>query len=120
MDSVKLSHGLGTTYSDEGVAKSNVVPIRSSRAESSPTVTQTPAPTDRVILNSRDTEPMDGIVDTVTLSSAALSASPDSTRETRVAGIIAAVQNGSYQVDARSVANAIMSKMLDKAGPPQE
>lgn len=113
MDIGKLSHGLGT-YSDEGITKSNVVPIRSSKAESSPRLTPTSEPSDRVTLNSLGTEPDDGIRDTVTLSGAAQVASTASTREARVAGVIAAVQNGSYQVDSKAVANAVLSKMLDK------
>lgn len=116
MDIGKLSHGLGT-YSDEGIPKSNVVPIRSSKAESSPGLTQTSEPSYRVTLNSLGTEPDDGILDTVTLSSAAHVASTASTREARVASIIAAVQNGSYQVDSKAVAKAVLSNMLDKPGP---
>ena len=60
-------------------------------------------------------ESPDETTDTVTLTSAAPAASSDFSREARIASIIAAVQNGTYRVDSKAVANAIISRMLEPA-----
>ncbi len=114
VDITKLSTGVGG-FSDRDVAKGNVVPIRPSKAETSAAVNQAQAPSDRFTRSSLDTETADGTTDTVTLTSVSELVPSDVARQARVADVIAAVRNGTYQVDSESVANVLLSRMLNQA-----
>ncbi len=119
MEIVKLSTGV-TGYPDAEVAKSNVIPIRSSKADASAEVRSTPGPGDRFTRSSADAGTSDGVTDTVTLSGGAAAVSGATARDARVARVIEAVQNGTYRVDSTAVANALMSKMVDRPGAPAD
>lgn len=112
MDITKLSTGVGG-YPEPEVAKSNVIPIRPSKAEASAALKESKASPDRFTRSSGDAETADGISDRVTLSSVGDLAGRDAARDARVAGVIAAVQSGTYRVDSKSVANALLSRMLN-------
>lgn len=111
MEIPKLSTGVAG-YPAPDVAKSNVIPIRPSKAETAAALKEVQAPTDRFTRSSPGTEATDGMPDTVTLTSVGRSAASDAAREARVAGVIAAVQNGTYRVDSKAVANVLVSRML--------
>ena len=114
MEITKTSTGL-ETYSNTDAAKSNVVLIRPSKAEPPVTMKSSQVAEDRFTSSSLGNEPSDGIADTFTLTSAGVSACNASAREAKVASIISAVQNGTYRVDSKAVANALISKMLVSA-----
>ena len=115
MDIVKLSTGV-TGYPDTEVTKSNVIPIRPSKADAVPEVTSAAGPGDRFTRSPAATGVADGVTDTVTLSSVAPSVSEASARDARVAGVIEAVQNGTYKIDSRAVVDAMVSKMTNRPG----
>ena len=113
MEIVKTSTAL-TDLSGADVAKSNVIPFRSSPAQTQAALTYSSLSEDRFTPSSPDTEAPDGVADSVTLGTT--SDSTEATREARAAAVIAAVQNGTYQVDPKAVATAIVSRMLHGAG----
>ncbi len=115
MDIVKLSTGV-TSYPDTEVTKSNVIPIRPSKAERSAEVTSGAGPEDRFTRSPDAAGMADGVTDTVTLSGVADPVPEASSRDARVAGVIEAVQNGSYKVDSSAVADAMVSTMANRPG----
>ena len=119
LDIVKLSTGI-TGNTNTELPKSNVIPIRSSKADAPSDGTSTPGAGDRFTRSSAGASVADGVTDTVTLSSVAPSVSDASARDARVARVMEAVKNGTYQVDSGAVANAMVSKMVNRPGGSAE
>ena len=120
MDITKLSTGI-TDRPGTDVAKNNVVPIRPSSSSSSAAASAIGKPAepvgDRFTPSSSHLDSLDGVADSVTLSQTAISAA--SAREARVAAVISSVQNGTYQVDSKAVATALISGMLGADEAPR-
>lgn len=114
MDRTTLSTGVGG-YSGTDIAKSNLVPIRAAGEEPSAAATGARLPEDRFTPSAFTTDSADKIADTVTLTSAAAVPPVDSAREARVADVIAAVRNGTYRIDPKAVANALVARMTGSA-----
>ena len=113
MEPIKLANGtLG--HSEAEVAKSAT--NLTNHAGDVASIVPLSLTNDRFVRSSDRTEEGNHeIVDTVTFTSV----QPDGlAREAKVAGVKAAIQNGTYHLDAKAVASAIIAKMLKSGDDP--
>ena len=105
----ELSHGAAGTWNTE-VRASNIVLIRRSESSSVSNSVATQVKGDRFTPGSSGSNAQDGVQDTISLTSTSQTAEPLS-RSAMVATVIAAVEDGTYQVDSSAVARSLVSKM---------
>ena len=102
-----------TGYSDTNAANDGL-PVRSSHTDASTDVHSTQVQMDHFTPSSARDQGADGVNDTFTLTSLTGPILSHPSREARVANVIASVQNGTYVVRPKAVANAIVTRMVNQ------
>lgn len=119
MDVPKLLIGTAG-HSEVSASIGNIIPIRPSTKVPLAEVSLSEMSADRFTPSSIAVGASDGVDDTVNLTSTVGPTPDDSERAEKAAAVVAAVQAGNYQVNASTLAAALISSMLGHAKRPIE